>query len=241
MFILSELTAQCPIAQCYLPMNGPRPIPRLGYNTMHIIMTTVFVVFVGSLLRLSLIKRFDMSEEWIARFYPFIIFLACLPLMNFYYFMLLANRVVRVIWFYCDDFITGECLVTSTPGWNGVVLGLTSLATMIWLTHLAMPSSTVEDEGKGQTKGVVASTSAAEASTRIQSENNVAAQLERLAILFDKGSLSAGEFSIAKQAVLHGMRLEVSSPSPSPRQIESLPSRDGNTTAVVESEAAMMD
>ena len=30
----------------------------------------------------------------------------------------LASRVVRVLWYYCDDYITTECMVTSTPGFE---------------------------------------------------------------------------------------------------------------------------
>ena len=91
---------------------------ELGRNTMFIIMTTVCVAFTGSLLRLSLLKRSDIPEAWLSRFYPIIMLLACLPLINFYNFLMLASRVIRVIYHYCDDFITTECMITSTPAWE---------------------------------------------------------------------------------------------------------------------------
>ena len=70
---------------------------ELGYNTMFIIFTTVTVVFTGSLLRLSIVKKTDTPKAWMVRFYPIVVVLACLPLLNFYNFLMLASRVIRVI------------------------------------------------------------------------------------------------------------------------------------------------
>ena len=75
---------------------------EIGRNTMTIIMTTVTVVSLGSLLRPSLVKRFDSPEAWLFRFYPLVVVLACLPLFNFYNFLMLASRVIRVLWYFCD-------------------------------------------------------------------------------------------------------------------------------------------
>jgi hypothetical protein len=75
---------------------------------MFIIMTTVCVAFTGSLLRLSILKRSDTPEAWLRRFYPIVMALAALPLVNFYNFLMLASRVIRVIYHYCDDYISGQ-------------------------------------------------------------------------------------------------------------------------------------
>ena len=76
---------------------------EMGRNTMSIIMTTIIVITLGSLLRLSLIKRYDAPDAWMRRFYPILVVLVVLPLFNFSNFLLLASRSVRILWYYCDD------------------------------------------------------------------------------------------------------------------------------------------
>ena len=55
----------------------------LGFNTMAIIFTSVCVVFMSSVLLLSLSKRSNTPKHWVARFSPLITLLECLPLFNF--------------------------------------------------------------------------------------------------------------------------------------------------------------
>ena len=102
------------------------------------------VVFTGTLLRLSIIKKSDTPKAWMNRFYPLVVILACLPLINFYNFLMLASRVIRIIYHYCDDFVSSSCMVTSTPAWERLLNGLMIVAGVVLVLHLTLPSQ--EDE-----------------------------------------------------------------------------------------------
>ena len=97
-------------------------------------------LFTGSLLRLSIIKKSDTPKAWMKRFYPLVVMLACLPLINFYNFLMLASRVIRIIYHYCDDFVTESCMVTSTPAWERLLNGLMTIAGVCLVLHLTLPA-----------------------------------------------------------------------------------------------------
>jgi len=120
---------------------------EMAQNTMMIIMTTVVVIVTGSLMRLSLVKRFDAPQAWLARFYLLLLAFVTLPLFNFNQFLHLASRSVRILWYYCDDYITTECYVTNTPVFETMRKGLMALAAVIWLLHLSLPSVKEDEEG----------------------------------------------------------------------------------------------
>ena len=166
---------------------------ELGHNTMFIIMTTVCVAFVGSLLRLSILKRVDIPKAWLSRFYPIIIVLACLPLVNFYNFLNLANRVIRVIFYYCDDYVSQHCYVSGTPGWQNLIHALTGAAALIWIMHLSLPATSESTSGGDSARSLDGS-----ARTRPA----VTDELEKLTSLYERGALSASEFQLAKQEIL---------------------------------------
>jgi hypothetical protein len=46
---------------------------------------------------------------------------------------------MRVIYHYCDDYVTGQCMVTATPAWHGLLQALAAVAGIIFLLHLSMP------------------------------------------------------------------------------------------------------
>ena len=163
---------------------------ELGHNTMFIIMTTVCVAFVGSLLRLSIIKRSDKPQEWVNRFYPLVILLACLPLVNFYNFLMLASRVIRIIFYYCDDFVSTECNVTATPGWRFLIHALMAAASVVWLLHLSLPQHDDPDDKPSSGSG--------------GSDTGSVGKLAKLADLYERGVLTDQEFAAAKQEVLSG-------------------------------------
>ena len=79
---------------------------------MFIIMTTVCVAFVGSLLRLSIIKRSDKPQEGSTGSTRSSSSSRASP-RQFYNFLMLASRVIRIIFYYCDDFVSTECNVTA--------------------------------------------------------------------------------------------------------------------------------
>ena len=168
---------------------------ELGGNTMTIIMTTVLVVSLGSVLRLSLIKRFDAPEAWLARFYPLVVILACLPLFNFYNFLQLASRVMRVLWYYCDDYITTQCMVTNTPGFENMKRLLLAAGTAVWLLHLTIPR-TIESTAK------TADTKTAPATEPPSAVLTVEAKLEKLIKMRSEGHLTLAEFNMAKVKLL---------------------------------------
>lgn len=198
---------------------------ELGYNTMFIIFTTVCVAFTGSLLRLSIIKRSDCPKTWMRRFYPLVFLLACLPLVNFYNFLNLASRVIRVIYpcahpagsnprgatrcepartgrkrrrtaarrrarlprhADCDDFISGHCMVTATPGWDWLLYGLGVVFFLVLLNHLLLPEADPAGDADGAAAGA----------------GSPVSQLTELARLKEQGALSDEEFRAAKGAVL---------------------------------------
>ena len=195
---------------------------ELGHNTMFIIMTTVCVAFVGSLLRLSILKRVDIPKAWLSRFYPVIIVLACLPLINFYNFLMLANRVIRVIFYYCDDYVSEHCYVSGTPGWQNLIHALTGAAALIWIMHLSLPAA-----GEAASGGETARSLDGSARSRPA----VTDELEKLTSLYERGALSASEFQLAKQEILqptdNGFRSPLKASMASPAAGKRM---DANTT-----------
>ena len=62
-----------------------------------------------------------------------------LPLVNFYNFMMLASRVIRVKFHYCDDYITEDCMVTSTWHWECMMRLLMLIGFTVVTMHLSLP------------------------------------------------------------------------------------------------------
>lgn len=162
---------------------------ELGRNTMLIIFTTVAVVSLGSLLRLSIIKRYDSPEAWLKRFYPLVVILAMLPLFNFYNFLMLASRVMRVLWYYCDDYITTACMVTNTPGFDHFQSLLLAAGALVWVLHLSMPRSPTPARAE-PTQG-----SGAPVGFEVR--------LESLIKMRDAGDLTFAEFNAGKAKLWH--------------------------------------
>jgi hypothetical protein len=177
---------------------------ELGSNTMTIIMTTVMVVSLGSLLRLSLVKRFDSPEAWLARFYPLVVVLAFMPLFNFYNFLQLASRVIRVLWYYCDDYITGQCMVTNTPGFQRTENILMAAGVVVWLLHMSLPRATPP-----ASKSATATAPKADGAS-------IEVRLERLVKMRDAGDLTPAEFTVAKASVLDGSASDAAAPPTTP-------------------------
>jgi hypothetical protein len=100
------------------------------------VMTTVVVIMTGSLMRLSLVKRFDSPQPWLRRFYLPLLVLVFLPLYNFYDFLRLASRVVRILWHYCDERISIEHVT--------LALGPTLTAPTLARAHAAQPARSVK-------------------------------------------------------------------------------------------------
>ena len=69
---------------------------ELGSNTMTVVGTTVLVTFFGALLKLSLSRRPPELRRWNKIFHLFVTTVNVLPLFNFFNFVFLAQRVVRV-------------------------------------------------------------------------------------------------------------------------------------------------
>ena len=122
------------------------------------------------------------------RFYPLVVGLACLPLMNFYNFLMLASRVIRIIFYYCDDFVTTECNVTSTPGWHFLVKTLTAAAGAVWLLHLTLPQHDDPADSLKTPRGAASGSRADE--------------IEKLHALYERGVLTEDEFAAGKRTVL---------------------------------------
>ena len=72
--------------------------------------------------------------------------LVMLPLLNFYNFLQLASRVIRVLFHYCDDYVSGQCMVTATPAWSGLMHALAIIAATITLLHISLPLGADEDK-----------------------------------------------------------------------------------------------
>jgi len=170
---------------------------ELGSNTMTIIMTTVTVITLGSLMRLSLVKRFDEPQAWLRRFYVPLCIFVFLPLFNFYDFLLLASRIVRILWHYCDEFITTECMVTKTPGYENMSNLLMYICIGVFCLHMTLPAAV----DKAAPVAVASS--------------DVYAQLEGLVVLFKDGHLTEEEYDLAKAKVL-GAPSSPKSPTKSP-------------------------
>mmetsp|Transcript_32441 Transcript_32441/g.64678 ORF Transcript_32441/g.64678 Transcript_32441/m.64678 type:complete len:350 (-) Transcript_32441:377-1426(-) len=156
---------------------------ELGANTMSIIMTTVVVVTLGSLMRLSLVKRFDAADAWLTRFYPVLIVFVCLPLINFYHFLTLAQRVIRILWYYCDDYITSHCMVSNTYYFEQIKHTiLPGIALLVWLLHISLPAATKPDP--------------------VSPEESIEKKLEKLVRMKEAGDLKPAEFELAKYGLL---------------------------------------
>ena len=164
---------------------------ELGRNTMTIIMTTVAVITLGSLLRLSLVKRFDTPEAWLARFYPLLLVLVVLPLFNFSNFLTLASRVIRILWYYCDDYVSTACMVSKTPGFERLERLLLGIGVVVWILHLSLPAAPPKSSSRAGAVG-----SSAGAGTSIDE------RLVQLVALRNAGDLTSDEFTAAKAALL---------------------------------------
>ena len=117
----------------------------------------------------------------------------------------LCSTVIRVIFYYCDDFITGQCLISATPAWGYLLRFLQGAAAAIWILHITIPTSPTPAEAKGDAS----------------SASNVALsdQLERLARLHEQRLLTADEFALAKKVALLDLGNELKAQGrPSPKK-----------------------
>mmetsp|Transcript_5502 Transcript_5502/g.11916 ORF Transcript_5502/g.11916 Transcript_5502/m.11916 type:complete len:129 (-) Transcript_5502:277-663(-) len=117
-----------------------------------------------------------------------------LPLVNFYNFMMLASRVIRVKFHYCDDYITEDCMVTSTWHWECMMRLLMLIGFTVVTMHLSLPMPKVKK-------------SEAEAKEETEWER-VLSRLERLVILRGKGALTPAEFEQQKAMLFPKSRFE---------------------------------
>ena len=163
---------------------------ELGYNTMAIIITSVAVVFLSTLLLISLSKHSGKSADWVRRFEFIIFVLSMLPLLNFFNFLKLANRVLRVKLPFCDDFISDACMVTSTPMFDLLKEGLGVATILVLVMHLTLPRGGDDDHGSGEGTLTTSKASTAGASNTA----SLLETLERLGALREKGHISGDEF-----------------------------------------------
>jgi len=120
---------------------------EIGQNCMTIIWCTLFVTFLGSALLLSLSRRSTHPTQWVVYFNGMLNVLSLVPFFNFYNFLQLASRIVRIKFFYCDDYISDRCMVTATWSW-GVLRELLGLGVlMILVVHLMLKPPTLKPEG----------------------------------------------------------------------------------------------
>ena len=125
---------------------------ELGFYTMAVIMICIIDVFLASLLLFSLGKRSDRPKDWVDKFGYLVMVVQCLPMVIFYNFMQLANRVVRIKLPFCDDFISDTCMVSSTPYFESLLSSLTLLVILVLLMHVSLPPvghSALEDSTLG--------------------------------------------------------------------------------------------
>mmetsp|Transcript_9051 Transcript_9051/g.28644 ORF Transcript_9051/g.28644 Transcript_9051/m.28644 type:complete len:423 (-) Transcript_9051:435-1703(-) len=97
----------------------------LGRNTMIVIWVTMIVEMLGTVLFFSLLTQTSEGGDvaiWHSTFGVFLHVLYFLPVFNFYNFLMLASRVVKVKFVHCDDDFTGACWVEETPTFNRLAL-----------------------------------------------------------------------------------------------------------------------
>ena len=75
----------------------------------------------------------------VTRFNILVNLLYILPLLNFYNFVVLAQRVVKIKFYYCDDYITGKCMVHGTYWWGLMIQVLAMVTVVIVLFHITLP------------------------------------------------------------------------------------------------------
>mmetsp|Transcript_22751 Transcript_22751/g.67017 ORF Transcript_22751/g.67017 Transcript_22751/m.67017 type:complete len:486 (-) Transcript_22751:301-1758(-) len=107
---------------------------ELGRNTMIVIWVTMFVEMLGTVLFFSLLRTSSEGGEvaiWHSTFGAFLFVLYFLPVLNFYNFLMLASRVVKVKFVHCDDDFTGACWVEETPMFNRLALAACLLVVVV--------------------------------------------------------------------------------------------------------------
>ena len=121
-----------------------------------------------------------------------------LPLFNIYNFCALSNRVIRVKFFYCDDFITDRCMVQSTIYWEAFMWLLGGCLVMVLVCHVTLPPP---DEPDDTPDGSVA-------------PPDSLSQLERLGALRERGLLTTAEFEGQKARLLDEMSSQAPTATP---------------------------
>jgi hypothetical protein len=101
---------------------------EIGAVTMWIIWSVCFVQILGTILLISLAgftkdgltdKGAQRSEHrWAQLMLPFCLTIYALPVVNFYQFLRLASRLVKVKFHHCDDDITELCLSNAALGFE---------------------------------------------------------------------------------------------------------------------------
>eukprot|EP00966_Prymnesium_polylepis_P123990 2867301-Prymnesium_polylepis.1 len=167
---------------------------ELGFDLMVIIFTTVVIAFVSTLLLLSMSRRGDKPKHWANRFSLLVTVLNLLPLMNIYNFCSLSNRVVRIKLFYCDDFITDDCMVAGTGYWSAVMYFLVGCFVLVVLLHNTLPDTVTDADGEQQQDG--------HAEGHATHSSDPLTQLERLGALLQQGLLTEDEYAAHKARLL---------------------------------------
>jgi len=157
------------------------------------------------------------------RFYLPLLVLVFLPLYNFYDFLRLASRVVRILWHYCDERISIDCMVTNTVGFERLENLLMTIAVIAFGLHMALPAAQVE-EPKEEAAPVVAPVPA------------VASQLQDLVSMRESGRLTLAQYDDAKAALLGTAAggenaLKRRLPTPAPLPPSSVPPRSDRSSS----------
>mmetsp|Transcript_50611 Transcript_50611/g.169034 ORF Transcript_50611/g.169034 Transcript_50611/m.169034 type:complete len:321 (-) Transcript_50611:232-1194(-) len=121
----------------------------LGRNTMIVIWVTMIVEMLGTVLFFSLLTQTSEGGDvaiWHSTFGVFLHVLYFLPVFNFYNFLMLASRVVKVKFVHCDDDFTGACWVEETPTFNRLALAACVLvvAVLALQAYAPRPGPTAE-------------------------------------------------------------------------------------------------
>ena len=203
---------------------------ELGFNTMAIVMTSVFVTFLAVLLLFSLSKRPQRAQKWLEKFWWAVLLVEGLPLLNFFNFLELANRVIRVKLPFCDEFISYDCMVSNTPYFENLLTFLPVMVLVVYVVHMTLPApvemeeleqaARVDEEADEQVEETVDESPPSPPESRESSPGgaNVAKsvldQLESLDKL--KGLLTEAEVARLKELIFRSAALEAPGPASAP-------------------------
>ena len=197
---------------------------ELGFNTMAIVMTSVFVTFLAVLLLFSLSKRPKRAHMWLEKFWWAVLLVEGLPLLNFFNFLELANRVIRIKLPFCDEFISYACMVSSTPYFENLLNLIPVMVLVVYVLHMTLPAPEEmkewEQEADEQVEETVDESPPSPPESRESSPGgaNVAKsvldQLESLDKL--KGLLTEAEVARLKALIFRSAALEAPGPASIP-------------------------